>query len=251
MQAFCLHDVVGFAVVLVELVVAIGKGAVVAVLIALAADDFGRIERRAVAVGNVGADVFLIVGVGAGAFAHDSYLSQGLQHLNRRSDFGFGAAAASRCTDGAGAGEGVAVDRLRGCLVYLAHAKALKGKRKHMSVNVVEYFNKLQEEGLKTLKQSQDASLAAFNEFRSFSKELQEKPGTIPSIENLPTPTQLVELSFNFASQVLELRKAYTLKIAEMLVETQKQAEATVKAATQNVQQNGQQNVQPTVRSAK
>jgi len=116
-----------------------------------------------------------------------------------------------------------------------------------MSVNVVEYFNKLQEEGLKTLKQSQDASLAAFNEFASFSKELQEMPGTTPTTENLPTPTQLVELSFNFASQVLELRKAYTLKIAEMLVETQKQAEATVKAAAQNVAQN----VPPTVKPAK
>lgn len=124
---------------------------------------------------------------------------------------------------------------LRGCLVYLAPAKALKGNHKQMSVNVVEYFNKLQEEGLKTLKQSQDASLAAFNEFRSFSKELSEKPGTMPTIENLPTPTQLVELSFGFATQVLELRKAYTLKIAEMLVETQKQAEATVKAAAQPV----------------
>jgi hypothetical protein len=102
-----------------------------------------------------------------------------------------------------------------------------------MSVNVVEYFSKLQEEGLKTIKQSQDASLAAFSEFRSFSKELAEKPGTIPTIENLPTPTQLVELSFNFASQVLELRKAFTLKVAEMLVETQKQAEASIKAVTQ------------------
>ena len=101
-----------------------------------------------------------------------------------------------------------------------------------MAVNVVEYFNKIQEEGLKTLKQTQDASLAAFNEIRTMGKELSEKPGTIPTIENLPTPTQLVELSFNFASQVLELRKNYTLKIAELLVETQKQAEAQVKAAT-------------------
>jgi hypothetical protein len=102
-----------------------------------------------------------------------------------------------------------------------------------MAVNVVEYFNKIQEEGLKTLKQTQDASLAAFNEIRSFTKEMQDKPGTVPSIENLPTPTQLVELSFGFATQVLELRKAYTLKIAEMLVETQKQVETSVKAATQ------------------
>jgi hypothetical protein len=104
-----------------------------------------------------------------------------------------------------------------------------------MAVNVVEYFNKIQEEGLKTLKQTQDASLAAFNEFRSFTKEMQDKPGTVPAIENLPTPTQLVELSFGFATQVLELRKAYTLKIAEMLVETQKQVETSVKAATQPV----------------
>ncbi|MBV8149575.1 MAG: hypothetical protein JO092_10820 [Candidatus Eremiobacteraeota bacterium] len=102
-----------------------------------------------------------------------------------------------------------------------------------MAVNVIEYFNKIQEEGLKTIKQSQDASLAAFSEFRSFSKELAEKPGSIPTVENLPTPTQLVELSFNFASQVLELRKAFTLKIAEMLVETQRQAEASVRAESQ------------------
>ena len=102
-----------------------------------------------------------------------------------------------------------------------------------MAVNVAEYINKVQEEGIKSLKQTQDASLAAFNEFRSFTKELTEKPGTIPTIENLPTPTQLVELSFNFASQVLDLRKAYTLKVAELFVETQKQAEAAVKAASQ------------------
>ena len=102
-----------------------------------------------------------------------------------------------------------------------------------MAVNVIDVFNKIQEEGLKTLKQSQDASIAAFNEFRTMGKEISEKPGQFPTIENLPTPTQLVELSFGFATQVLELRKAYTLKIAEMLVETQKQVETTVKAATQ------------------
>jgi hypothetical protein len=102
-----------------------------------------------------------------------------------------------------------------------------------MAVNVIEYFNKVQDESLKALKQGQEASLAALTELRSIGKELTEKPGTLPALENLPSPTQLVELSFNFASQVLELRKAYTLKIAEMFVETQKQAEAAVKAATQ------------------
>ena len=105
-----------------------------------------------------------------------------------------------------------------------------------MAVNVIEYFNKIQEEGIKNLKQAQDLNLAAIADFRELGKEFSENPGTVPALENLPTPTQLVELSFNFATQVLELRKAYTLRIAEMLVETQKQAEGNFKAATQNVQ---------------
>jgi hypothetical protein len=96
-------------------------------------------------------------------------------------------------------------------------------------------MNKFQEEGLAALKQSQDASLKAMNAFRDFSKQLTEKPGTMPTLENLPTPTQLVELSFGFANQVLEMRKAFTLKIAEMLVETQKQAEANAQAVTSTV----------------
>ena len=102
-----------------------------------------------------------------------------------------------------------------------------------MAVNVAEYITEIQKEGLETIKQTQDASITAFNKFRELATEFSTKPGEVPTLENLPTPTQLVELSFNFATQVLELRKAYTLRIAEMLVETQKQAEATVKAVTQ------------------
>lgn len=101
-----------------------------------------------------------------------------------------------------------------------------------MAVNVVDYFTKLQEESLAAIKQTQDASLSAFGKFRELNKDFAEKPGSVPSFENLPTPTQLVELSFGFAGQLLEMRKAYALKIAEMLVETQKQAEAAVKVAT-------------------
>jgi hypothetical protein len=99
-----------------------------------------------------------------------------------------------------------------------------------MSVNVAEYFNKFQEEGLAAIKQTQDASLNAMKSFREFTREMNEKPGSMPAFDNIPSPTQLVELSFGFASQLLELRKAYTLRIAEMLVETQKQTEATFKA---------------------
>jgi hypothetical protein len=104
-----------------------------------------------------------------------------------------------------------------------------------MTVNVSEYMNKSQEEGLAAIKQTQDASLKAMSSFREFTQELNEKPGTMPTFENLPTPTQLVEMSFGFASQLLEMRKAYTMKIAEMMVDTQKRVEANVKSATNNV----------------
>ncbi len=102
-----------------------------------------------------------------------------------------------------------------------------------MAVNVAEYMTKLQEESLAAIKQTQESSLAAMNTLTEMSKEFAGKPGEMPAIENLPTPTQLVELSFGFASQVLELRKAFTLKVAEMIVDTQKQAETTFKAAVE------------------
>ena len=56
-----------------------------------------------------------------------------------------------------------------------------------MAVNVVDFINKIQEEGLTTLKQTQEASLAAMGDFRKFATELSDKPGTVPTFENLPT----------------------------------------------------------------
>jgi hypothetical protein len=101
-----------------------------------------------------------------------------------------------------------------------------------MAVNVSEYMSKFQQESLAAIKETQDASLKAMKSFSEFGKELSEKPGTMPAFENLPTPTQLVELSFGFASQLLDLRKAFTLRVAEMMVEAQKQTQENFKAAT-------------------
>jgi hypothetical protein len=117
-----------------------------------------------------------------------------------------------------------------------------------MTVNVTEYMNKFQEEGLAAIKQTQDASLKAMNSFHEFTKEFSENPGQLPEFKNVPTPTQLVELSFGFASQLLEMRKAYTLKIAEMISDTQKQAEAHFKTATESStaqRSNGNMNMNP------
>ena len=101
-----------------------------------------------------------------------------------------------------------------------------------MAVNVQEYMNKFQQESLAAIKETQEASLKAIGSFREFGKEFSENPGALPAFENIPTPTQLVELSFGFASQLLELRKAFTLRVAEMMVEAQKQAQENFKVAT-------------------
>jgi hypothetical protein len=116
-----------------------------------------------------------------------------------------------------------------------------------MTVNVTEYMNKFQEEGLAAIKQTQDASLKAMSSFHEFTKEFSEKPGHLPEFKNVPSPTQLVEMSFGFASQLLEMRKSYTMKIAEMMSDTQKHAEAQFKAATQTVTaaSNGNPNPNP------
>ena len=119
-----------------------------------------------------------------------------------------------------------------------------------MTVNVTEYMNKFQEEGLAAIKQTQDASLKAMSSFHEFTKEFSENPTQLPDFKNVPTPTQLVEMSFGFASQLLEMRKAYTLKIAEMISDTQKQAEAQFKSATQSATapgSNGSMNPNPNV----
>jgi hypothetical protein len=119
-----------------------------------------------------------------------------------------------------------------------------------MTVSVTDYMNKFQEEGLKAIKQTQDASLKAMSSFHEFTKEFSENPTQLPDFKNVPTPTQLVEMSFGFASQLLEMRKAYTLKIAEMISDTQKQAEAQFKSATQSATapgSNGNMNPNPNV----
>ena len=104
-----------------------------------------------------------------------------------------------------------------------------------MTINVSDYFTKFQQESLETLKQTQDANLESMTKFRALGNEFAIKPGTVPTFENVPSPMQFVEMSFGFASQMLELRKAYTLKVAQMFVDVQKQAENTFNQASNTV----------------
>ena len=104
-----------------------------------------------------------------------------------------------------------------------------------MAINVTEYFTKFNQEGLEALKQTQDANVDALTKFRAIGKEFSVTPGTVPTFENVPSPMQFVEMSFGFATQFLELRKAYTLKVAQMFVDAQKQVESTLNQTTNAV----------------
>ena len=104
-----------------------------------------------------------------------------------------------------------------------------------MAINVTEYFTKFNQEGLEALKQTQDANVDALTKFRAIGKEFSVTPGTVPTFENVPSPMQFVEMSFGFATQFLELRKAYTLKVAQMFVDAQKQVESNLNQTTSAV----------------
>jgi enoyl-CoA hydratase/carnithine racemase len=95
-----------------------------------------------------------------------------------------------------------------------------------------EFVGKAQAEFLSGLKQAQELNIATL-------ASLKDLMASVPKIETadaasakLPSPVQVVEQTFAFTNQVLEARKAYMLKLAEMADETQKQLlDAATRAA--------------------
>lgn len=98
-----------------------------------------------------------------------------------------------------------------------------------------EYLTKVQEDVLSQIKEAQDASLKGFVSLREIAGSYPATFPTLPKFEGYPTPTEIIEQSFDFAEKLIELRKDYTLKVAEMIENAQKQtAEATARAKKHN-----------------
>ena len=86
-----------------------------------------------------------------------------------------------------------------------------------------EFFEKAQAEFLNGLKQAQELNVKTIESFNTLFT-------TTPSVEfknlpkfNIPTATELVERTFAFTNDMLEARKQYLVKLAEIANETQKQ----------------------------
>jgi hypothetical protein len=83
-----------------------------------------------------------------------------------------------------------------------------------------ELAERLQGEFLKSLKQAQELNLKTLS---AVSELLAELPAPAVDRSALPTPTEAVEQGFAFANRVLEARKEFALKLAELATQTQKQ----------------------------
>jgi hypothetical protein len=99
-----------------------------------------------------------------------------------------------------------------------------------------EFLEKAQGEFLSGLKQAQELNLATLASFKDLMSAVPAVDTTeANAAAKLPTPTEIVERTFAFTNQVLEARKAFMLKLAEMADETQKQfVEAAKRASSKN-----------------
>jgi hypothetical protein len=84
-----------------------------------------------------------------------------------------------------------------------------------MTTDFAQTVAKMQDESLKMFKQAQDANLAACDQAREMFTQF-AKMDSVPTVENLPSPTKFVELSFDYANKFLELRKEYAMRVAEL-----------------------------------
>ncbi|MBV8639394.1 MAG: hypothetical protein JO322_15040 [Candidatus Eremiobacteraeota bacterium] len=87
----------------------------------------------------------------------------------------------------------------------------------------IEFFEKAQEEFLNSLKQAQELNVKALESFTTMLTKAPAFDVKDFSKMTVPTPSEFVERTFAFTNDVLEARKDYMTKLAELATESQKQ----------------------------
>lgn len=82
-----------------------------------------------------------------------------------------------------------------------------------MAATYLELLSKLQAQTLEGLKQIQNVQVATLTTAREMVQSL---PTSVPTIEGMPSITQIAELNTQFATQLLDQQKAYASQIAEL-----------------------------------
>ncbi|HZO92555.1 MAG TPA: hypothetical protein VFB22_02210 [Candidatus Baltobacteraceae bacterium] len=108
-----------------------------------------------------------------------------------------------------------------------------------MPATYAETLEKLQTQGLETLKQAQSIQLAALSTVRDAVANLPAVPA-VPSAESIPTFSELAQLNVTFAQKVLEQQSVFALQLADLFGAAHKDAAATadrfVKSSAQTAQ---------------
>jgi len=86
-----------------------------------------------------------------------------------------------------------------------------------------DFLERVQNEFLTTVKQAQDLSLKTIAATTELMSSMPKVDPNAPAQSIFPTPTEMVERGFAFTNQLLEARKEYALKLAELATDAQKQ----------------------------
>jgi len=90
-----------------------------------------------------------------------------------------------------------------------------------------EFMTKVQEDTLDAIKHAQEASLSAFTSMREYASKHTPDFSKPMAFEALPTATEVIERSFDFASKFIEMQKEYAIKAAEYIATAGKKAAET------------------------
>jgi len=95
-----------------------------------------------------------------------------------------------------------------------------------------DFMTKVQEDALDAIKHAQDASLTAFTSMHEYATKHAPDFSKPNAFEAMPTTTEVIERSFDFASKFIEMQKEYAIKASEYAASAgKKAAETTIRAS--------------------
>ena len=97
-----------------------------------------------------------------------------------------------------------------------------------------DFLEKFQGEFLNGIKQAQDLNLKALAAMTELYTAIPAFDSKVFDGQNLPTATELVERTFAFTNEILETRKEYMVKLAELATEAQQQFVDTAKRVAES-----------------
>jgi hypothetical protein len=97
----------------------------------------------------------------------------------------------------------------------------------------LETIEKLQQQGLETLKQAQAVQIATLTSIREIVGSAPLTPA-MPSLDKLPTFAELTDVSQTFVKQLAAQQSTYVAELAGFFSTVQKDAAAALDKAVQN-----------------